>query len=92
MNEVVDYTRRSKGKGLVLTFDLEITYDHVNWRFLNWIMERKELGHRWGRWIQVYLSSFCFVVIVNGKPQGWVKASSGLRQGHSLSPFLIVDV
>ena len=34
------------------------------------------------------LSSSSFAILVNRNAKGWVKASRGLRQGDSLSPFL----
>lgn len=46
------------------------------------------------RWIRSYLSSI-LAVIVNDEPKGRFKASRGLRQADSLSPFLftlVVDV
>ena len=38
------------------------------------------------------LSSISYAVLVNGNAKGWVKASRGLRQGDSLSPFLFTLV
>ena len=38
------------------------------------------------------LSTISYAVLVNGNAKGWVKASRGLRQGDSLSPFLFTLV
>ena len=38
------------------------------------------------------LSTLSFAVLVNGNAKRWVKASRGLRQGDSLSPFLFTLV
>ena len=38
------------------------------------------------------LSMVSYTVLVNGNAKGWVKASKGLRQGDSLSPFLFILV
>ena len=38
------------------------------------------------------LSSISYAILVNGSIKGWVKATRGLRQGDTLSPFLFTIV
>ena len=38
------------------------------------------------------MSSSSFAILVNGNAKGWFKASRGLRQGDSFSPFLFTLV
>jgi len=39
-NEIVEEVRKKKGKGLIVKIDFEKAYDHVEWNFVDDVMER----------------------------------------------------
>ena len=89
-NEVVDEKRRSGEEGVVFKIDFEKAYDHVEWGFLDHVLQRKGFSQKWRSWMRGCLSSSSFAILVNGNAKGWVKASRGLRQGDPLSPFFLL--
>ena len=40
-NELVDEKRRSREEGVVFKIDFKKAYDHINWDFLDHVLERK---------------------------------------------------
>ncbi|RVW27818.1 hypothetical protein CK203_107068 [Vitis vinifera] len=95
VNEVVDEKGRLGEEGVVFKIDFERAYDHVDWGFLDHVLQRKGFSQKWRSWIRGCLSSSSFAILVNGNAKSWVKASRGLRQGDPLFPFLftlVVDV
>ena len=91
-NEVVEKCRVTGKKGVVFKIDFEKAYDHVEWEFLDFVLERKGFHSRWRKWMRGCLSSVNYSVIVNGRPRGKFKGTRGLRQRDPLSPFLFTLV
>ena len=94
-NEIVDERRHLGKEEIVFKIDFEKAYDHVDWDFLDHVLERKRFSPRWRTWMRGCLSSVTFTVLVNGNARRWIKATKGLRQGDPLSHIfftIIVDV
>jgi hypothetical protein len=90
-NECVDSKVRSGEPRLICKLDLEKAYDHINWDFLLYILERFGFGDRWRGWMYQCISTIRFLVLVNGTPEDFFD-SSRVRQGDPLSPLLFVMV
>ena len=59
-NEVVDEKRRSGEEGIVFKIDFEKAYDHVDWGFLEQVLERKGFSPKWRSWMRWFiLYKFC---------------------------------
>jgi hypothetical protein len=69
---------------------LEKAYDHVNWDFLLYMLQRCGFGERWRKWIKFCVSIVKFSILVNGVPTGFFQSSMGIRQGDPLSPLMFV--
>ncbi|XP_027090440.2 uncharacterized protein [Coffea arabica] len=87
---VTDMKRGNRGGNVILKLDMMKAYDRVSWPFLLQVMRRFGFSETWIDMIWRLISNVWFSVIVNGLPQGFFKATRGLRQGDPISPALFV--
>lgn len=80
-NEVIDEKRQLGEEGVVFKIFFEKVYNHVDWKVLDHVLEKKRFRGRWRSWIQGCLLFVTFVVLINECARGWVKASRGSRTG-----------
>ncbi|RVW89628.1 hypothetical protein CK203_036367 [Vitis vinifera] len=52
VNEIVDEKRRLGEEGVVFKIDFEKAYDHVDWDFLDHVLEKKGFSPRWRTWMR----------------------------------------
>lgn len=77
--------------GVLCKFDIEKTYDYVNWNFLLLVLQKKDFGEKLIAWLKWYISRARFSVLINDTLFGFFHNSSILRQGDPLSPYLFVN-
>lgn len=77
--EVVDGVVSKGEEGVLCKLDMEKAYDHVYWDFVDYMLERLELAGKWKKWMKACITIASFVVIVNGGPSSFFRASRDLR-------------
>lgn len=92
LNELVDFSKRSKRRCMLVKIDFENTYDCVSWDFLRSMLRRMEFGDKWYGWLEALVFSSSMSILANGIPTVDFKVSRGLRQWDPLSPFLFLLV
>ena len=89
-DECVHSWNKASVPGLICKLNLEKAYDKGRLAILA-ILIRMGFGEKWRRWIKECTASACFSILINGSLKGFFHAQRGLRQGDTLSPFLLVN-
>jgi hypothetical protein len=76
--EVLHSVKKKNLKEAILKLDLSKSYDRVNWTFLHLVLIQMGMNIIMVNWIMGCLQSASFVVLINGSPSHFFKASRGL--------------
>lgn len=88
--DLVDDLAGNKREGILCNLDMEKAKDHVNWKFIYYMLGKLGFGEKWRRWMNSCITTTSFAVLVNGGPS--FKATRRLRQGYPLSLILFIIV
>lgn len=67
-SECIDSRLKASVPGVVCKLDIEKAYDHVNWDFLLYILERMGFDKKWRSWICHSISTVRFSLLINDRP------------------------
>ena len=88
VSKYIDSRLKTGIPGVLCKLDVEKAYDHVNWGFLMYMLQRCGFFNKWRKWIWHCISTIKFSILINGSPTDFFGSSRGIRQGDPLFPLL----
>jgi hypothetical protein len=73
---------------MLCKLEFEKAYDHLNWKFLLYLLEKCGFGEKWRDCIAYCILMVQFSILINGSSSDLFSSSRGLRQGDPLSLLL----
>ena len=87
-SECIDSKLKTGISGVLCKLGVEKAYDHVNWGFLIYMLQRCGFSEKWRKWILYCISTIKFSILINGSPSDFFGSSRGIRQGDPLYSLL----
>ena len=87
-SECIDSRLKTQISRVLCKLDVEKAYDHVNWSFLMYLLQRCGFLDMWRKWIICCISIVKFSILINGSLLDFFGSTRGIRQGDPLSPLL----
>lgn len=90
MQELVkNYHRQQGSPRCAIKMDLIKACDSVDWDYVFSAMRTMEFPNRFIQWVQAWICSPMFSVVINGELEGFFPGKRRLRQGDPLSCLLM---
>jgi hypothetical protein len=91
-HEMVRKFNSKQGDNVCIKIDLQKAYDKVNRHFIHHIMKCMGFPKKFCDLVFECIDTPTFSILIQGKPEGFIKSNRGLRQGDPLSPYLFAIV
>jgi retron-type reverse transcriptase len=75
---------------VILKLDFEKAFDKIEHKVILYILKHKGFGTKWFLWISMIMNFVSSSILLNGVSGKAFRCKRGVRQGHPLSPILLV--
>lgn len=56
-----------------MKLDIEMAFDKISWKFINFMLHKKGFPTKWRKWIMACITSVQYSILINGKLRGAYK-------------------